>query len=191
MSKEIIDKQYFDDMYAASQDPWNFTGSMYEQEKYQHTITALGGEDFINGLEIGCSIGVLTKMLSEYCTSLLGVDISEKPILIARERLKDNLGVKFEVFDIPRQYPDNQFDLIVVSEVAYYLSEKDLISTKSLILNSLADNGTLCLVHWRPQIDGCAFNGDQVNDSFLNDGAYNPAYQYSNDQYRIDVIKKR
>jgi len=191
MNKEIIDKQYFDDMYAVSQDPWNFTGSAYEQEKYQHTVTALGGKHFIHGLEIGCSIGVLTKMLTDHCTSLLGVDISEKPIAIARERLKDNLGARFEVFDIPRQYPDGRFDLIVVSEVAYYLSKEDLDLAKSLILNSLTDHGTLCLVHWRPQIEGCVFTGDEVNDLFLNDDSYVPAYQYSNDQYRIDVIKKR
>lgn len=191
MKNDTIDKKYFDDMYSVSNDPWNFTGSPYEQEKYNHTISALNGKQFNNGLEIGCSIGVLTNLLAAHCSVVLGVDISEKPIAVARERMIDRQGVQFEVLDIPRQYPDGKFDLIVVSEVAYYLSREDLVLTKELILDSLTAGGTLCLVHWRPQIEGCVFNGDEVNEYFLEDPALVQTYQHINTEYRIDVIEKQ
>jgi cyclopropane fatty-acyl-phospholipid synthase-like methyltransferase len=191
MENEKIGKPYFDAMYAASQDPWNFTASPYEQEKYQHTIEALAGKQFSKGIEIGCSIGVLTELLANHCQRLLGVDISEQPVAIARERLKNREGVKFEVLQVPQQYPDEQYDLVVVSEVAYYLSKEDLVLTKELIKDSLMEGGTLCLVHWRPQIEGCVFDGDEVNEYFLNDASFNQTYQFINDQYRIDVIKKQ
>jgi len=187
---EKIDKQYFDVMYAASDDPWNFSESAYESEKYRHTVAALAGKQFINGLEIGCSIGVLTGLLAKHCTSMMGVDISEKPIAIARERLKETGGIQFEVLDIPHEYPDHQFDLIVVSEVAYYLSKEDLQLSRELILDSLTEGGTLCLVHWRPQIAGCVFNGDEVSSYFLEVPGYTQTYQHINEQYRIDVIEK-
>jgi len=191
MEKEIIGKAYFDAMYQASDDPWNFTASAYEQEKYQHTITALKGKQYGQALEIGCSIGILTGMLAAQCGSILGADISEQPIAAARKRLRDREGIHFAVLQIPQQYPAGNFDLIVVSEVAYYLSNEDLKLTKELIFDSLTEGGTLCLVHWRPQINGCAFNGDEVNEYFLQEPATEQTYQYINEQYRIDVIEKR
>jgi len=188
--KESIGKPYFDAMYAASQDPWNFTASAYEQEKYQHTIKALAGKQFKQGIEIGCSIGILTELLSRHCEVIMGVDISEQPIAIAKERLKNREGISFDVLQIPQQYPDQKYDLIVVSEVAYYMSKEDLTLTKELISDSLVAGGTLCLVHWRPQIEGCVFDGDEVNEYFLNDPAFHQTYQFINEQYRIDVIEK-
>lgn len=190
MEKENIDRAYFDAMYENSNDPWNFAGSAYEQDKYQHTLTALGGRHFANALEIGCSIGVLTEMLAPSCSFLLGVDISEKPIQIARERLKARNGIQFGVFTIPREYPEGKYDLIMLSEVAYYLSREDLELTKELIFDSLNPGGTLCLVNWRPQIEGCAFNGDEISRNFTGDPSYINTYQDIKDNYRIDVMQK-
>jgi SAM-dependent methyltransferase len=191
MSEEPnINKDYFDAMYANSNDPWDFAGSTYEKEKYRHTIDALGGKYFANALEIGCSIGILTEQLAPSCSFLLGVDISEKPIVIARERLKEHKGIQFGVFDIPRAYPEGKYDLIMMSEVAYYLSKEDLELTRELIFDSLNSGGILCLVNWRPQIEGCAFNGDEISRIFTGDEAYENIYQDIKDNYRIDVMLK-
>lgn len=185
-----INKAYFDGMYENSTDPWNFAGSDYELDKYQQTILALGGKYFANALEIGCSIGILTEKIADHCSFLLGVDISEKPIAIARERLKDRNGIQFGIFDIPREYPEGKYDLIMLSEVAYYLSKEDLELSRELIFDSLNSGGTLCLVNWRPQIEGCAFNGDEISRIFTGDPAYTNIYQDIKDNYRIDVMVK-
>jgi predicted TPR repeat methyltransferase len=191
MSEEPnINRQYFDAMYEDSNDPWNFAGSAYEQEKYKHTISALEGKYFSNALEIGCSIGILTEQLAPSCSFLLGVDISEKPIAIARERLKERKGIQFGVFAIPGEYPEGKYDLIMLSEVAYYLSKEDLELTRELIFDSLNSGGTLCLVNWRAQIEGCAFNGDEISRIFTGDTAYINTYQDIQDNYRIDVMMK-
>jgi len=190
MDDIIINKQYFDNMYARSQDPWNFTTSAYEREKYQQTLRALSGKNFGNAIEIGCSIGVLTGQLATVCSAILGVDISEQPIMVARERLEDVPGARFEVLTIPQEFPDEKFDLIVISEVAYYLSREDLVLTRELVYNALPTAGTLCLVHWRPQIDGCVFNGDEVNAYFMELEGLKQSFQLINDRYRIDVLEK-
>lgn len=190
METEIINKAYFDNMYALANDPWNFETSVYEQEKYAHTIAALGNRHFERGLEIGCSIGVLTVLLAKHCDTVLGVDLSEQPIAQAREHYQGQDEMRFEVLQIPEQFPDGLYDLIVLSEVGYYLSKEDLMLSKELVLDALTTGGSLCLVHWRPQIEGCVFNGDEVNDYFLEGGAYTQTYQYINEKYRIDVIVK-
>ena len=38
------------------------------------------------GLEIGCSIGVMTRHLAQRCETLLAVDIAEAPLMAARRR---------------------------------------------------------------------------------------------------------
>ena len=58
---ERLDREYFEELYAASPDPWNFETSDYEREKYARTLGVLGGRRFRRALEAGASIGVFTR----------------------------------------------------------------------------------------------------------------------------------
>ena len=82
---------------------------------------------------MGCSIGVVTYQLATKCDSLLGLDISERALDIARARCANLPGVKFARITVPEEFPDQVFDLILVSEVAYYWSVEDLARAKDLI----------------------------------------------------------
>ena len=89
--------QYFDGLYAASDDPWSFETSDYERTKYEHSVAALpAGRRFRSGFEIGCSIGVLTASLAARCDALLAVDLSEAALASARRRNASAAGVRFE-----------------------------------------------------------------------------------------------
>ena len=66
MGRASLGRDYFARIYAATSDPWNFSTSAYEHEKYRATIAALGGRCFARAFEIGCSIGVLTSMLAAH-----------------------------------------------------------------------------------------------------------------------------
>ncbi|MFC6269861.1 SAM-dependent methyltransferase [Frigoriflavimonas asaccharolytica] len=73
---ETLRPDYFEKVYAANEDPWDFETSAYEAEKYAATITALPKDKYKNALEIGCSIGVLTELLAKKCEKLLSIDVS-------------------------------------------------------------------------------------------------------------------
>ncbi|MGB3768405.1 MAG: SAM-dependent methyltransferase, partial [Phormidesmis sp.] len=77
---------YFEKMYAANIDPWNFETSEYDAKKYAATIAALPKETYRAGFEIGGSIGVLTQQLAARCQSLLSIDVSEQAQARAKER---------------------------------------------------------------------------------------------------------
>ena len=89
------------------------------RSKYCQTLSALGDRHFTSGLEVGCSIGVLTHMLAERCDSLLGVDIVEDPLDAARSRCADQPHVRFRRMQVPAEWPEGCFDLMVFSEVLY------------------------------------------------------------------------
>src|SRR6185437_4894694 len=107
-------------------DPWRFASSHYERVKYARTLAAIGSRPFRNVFEIGCSIGILTRMLAARCNSLLAVDISETAINLADRNCRGIANIDFQRMQIPDEWPDRTFDLIIFSEVLYFLSPEDI-----------------------------------------------------------------
>lgn len=190
--KQSLDADYFKDVYAASDDPWDFETSAYEAGKYAATLAALPKERYQNALEIGCSIGVLTQLLAERCDRLLSTDVSEKALERARERCKELKNVTFRQANFATALPDENFDLILVSEVAYYLSPADWEATMQRLTTRLEPKGHLALVHWLPEVPDYPQTGDEVHDRFARhmQDLYKNIFHTRAERYRIDVWEK-
>lgn len=190
-----LPQSYFDDVYRANDDPWSFETSDYERQKYEATVAALPNAQYHNAFEIGCSIGVLTQMLLQRCERLLAVDASELPLKTARTRLAPYPNVTIRQMNIPAEFPDGPFDLILFSEVGYYLSKDDLARTRQLIIDSLSPNGHLLLVHWTPVVPDYPLTGDEVHDFFSqateSDGPLTHLLNQRAETYRLDLFQKR
>ena len=153
-ARDSLPPRYFEEMFAGDPDPWRFETSAYEQAKYAHTIAALGGRRYRHGLEIGCAIGVLTEMLGAQCDRLAAIDVSETALARARDRCRHLDHIAFGQMAFPRQAPQGQsFDLIVLSEVAYYWNDDDLRLAGDRLATLLAPEGELLLVHWTGETD--------------------------------------
>lgn len=67
-------------------------------------------------LDYGCGNGVHTVWLAKYGAKVVGIDLSEKSLAVARERAKrEKVGerVKFLKMDCEKmEFPDNSFDII-------------------------------------------------------------------------------
>lgn len=154
---------YFEHKYKDDIDPWRFRTSDYEREKYDATIGALAKKRYRHGLEVGCSIGVLTAMLSARCEQLLAIDAS--PTAIAEAKRNAPSRVEFRVATVPGDFPDGIFDLIVLSEVMYYFSANDLNSIAELCVSKLSSEGEIILCHWLGETD-YPLTGHQASDLF-------------------------
>ncbi|GAB3893242.1 class I SAM-dependent DNA methyltransferase [Spirosoma agri] len=185
---------YFDDVYRANEDPWAFETSPYERAKYEATMAALPNDHYKSAFEIGCSIGVLSEMLAQRCGKLLAVDASELPLKTARQRLAAYPQVTISQMSIPNEFPDQPFDLILMSEVGYYLALDDLKQVRQLLIDHLETNGQLLLVHWTPFVHDYPLTGDQVHELFLEStGAGKPLIHLlgqRTDKYRLDLFGK-
>ena len=159
---------YFDAIYRASDDPWGFETRPYEAAKYRATLAALPRTTYRRGLEVGCSIGVLTKMLADRCDDLLAVDVSARALDRSRERCRDLPGVRFEVRQVPRVFPEGRFDLVMLSEVAYYWSPDDLERARAGLVARMEPGGHLLMVHWTPFVEDYPQTGDAVHQAFLD-----------------------
>jgi SAM-dependent methyltransferase len=150
---------YFDELYARDPDPWDFATSEYEALKYDATIAALDAP-YASALEVGCSIGVLTARLAERCERLLAIDVSESALEQARARVP---WATFERREVPEEWPDGPFDLIVCSEVLYYLDDAALDRAVAEIERTLVPSGSLLAVHWRHPTRTYPQLGDDVH----------------------------
>ncbi|HWF24443.1 MAG TPA: SAM-dependent methyltransferase [Solirubrobacteraceae bacterium] len=162
-----IGREFFEDLYARAEDPWDFATSAYEREKYGDTLGALGGARFKRGLEVGCSIGVFTEQLAEVCDEVLGIDVSEHALARAHERLGKRPNVTLKTMTFPEQMPGGPWDLVVCSEVLYYLDDAAFARAVERLRAALAHNATVLAVHWRPPTSTYPLLGDEVHDRLI------------------------
>jgi predicted TPR repeat methyltransferase len=178
---ERLRAAFFDEIYAGDPDPWKFETSSYERAKYDATIEALQDQRFANGLEIGCSIGVLTERLATRIDELLAIDVAAAALDRARARALP--GVAFELREVPEDFPDGAYDLVVVSEVLYSLDAPAFDATCDAIERTL--DGTLLAVHWRPEAPRYPFTGDEVHER-LTARFGPPTYSRRHPKYNLD-----
>lgn len=188
MTSESRPAAYFEALYAADPDPWRFATSDYEREKYAATLAALPVRRYAAALEVGCSIGVLTRLLAPRCGRLLAIDAAERPLTQARANVREWPGVEIACRRIPEEWPAQTFDLILFSEVLYFLGPADVIRTAALARASLRPGGVVGLVNWTGHSDDPC-GGEQAADLFLREtpdlrvltAAWHPGY-------RLDIL---
>lgn len=190
--KQTLTEKYFEDVYAANDDPWDFATSRYEAKKYDATLEALPRDRYENVFEIGCSIGVLTAKLAARCERLLAVDVSEKALAQARRRCGHLARVTFEKMTVPDEFPGEKFDLILISEVGYYFAPEDWRILMAKAGAHLAEKGHIALVHWLPEVHDYPQTGDEVHDSFAEfaAGRLKNVFAAREEKYRIEVWEK-
>ncbi len=81
-------------------------------------------------------------------TRLLSVDTSARALAEARRDCADLDHVMFRLASLPEDFPDGTFDLIVLSEVLYYLSRTDLVRVAAQCAKALTPDGEIVLCHW-------------------------------------------
>ena len=191
--RERLDREYFEELYAGSRDPWGFETSEYERGKYERTLNILAEHRHRYGraLEVGCSIGVFTKMLAPLCDELLAVDVSEKAVAVARERLEEYPNVRFELRRLPEEMPGGPFDLIVASEVMYYWPESVMLTALRRFEEALAPGGSLLAVHWRRETKTYPLQGGEVHELLLEHTRLTNTATITEPEYRLDLFEDR
>ena len=184
-----VTPEHFDRLYANDPDPWKFATSDYERNKYAATLAALTRPRYVRAFEVGCSIGVLTQRLAVRCDEIVAVDVAEAALRSAQARCNDLPGVRFARMVIPQDWPVGAFDLILFSEVLYYLTAAERQMAARLSLQSLLPGGAIILVNWHGPTDGDC-DGNDAAEQFIAAcaSALRPGLQQRAEKYRLDVL---
>ena len=154
---------FFERKYQHNADPWNFGSSAYELERYERTVQALAGRHFRHAFEPGCSVGVLTERLARICDRVDAIDLSETAVQAARARCAGLEHVYVQTGSLTDPVPETEFDLIVLSEIGYYLDTDELKRCGTALVEKLSSGGWLLGAHWLGHSKDHRLSGDQVH----------------------------
>lgn len=192
MSRPSLEAAYFDGIFEHDDDPWELASSDYEAAKFDATHDALAGRRYARALEVGCAHGVLTEKLIGLCDALVAVDISSKARARTRERIGDRPGLELALMAFPKQVPDGApFDLVVLSEVAYYWSFVDLERAGEWLRTDVAPGGRIILVHYLGETD-YPQSGDEAVETLwrILDGDFVVEANERHERYRLDLWRR-
>jgi SAM-dependent methyltransferase len=182
---------YFDQLYSRAADPWDLGTRWYEQRKYAITLALLPRQHYRHAFEPGCSIGVLTALLTERCAAVTATDVVPSALDSARQRL-DGIGRRDQVAFLQQSlddpWPPGPFDLMMLSEVGYYLAPDALRSTLDRECPRLAAGATVVAAHWRHRVDDYLMTGDRVNEIVAETAGLHSIAAYRDADVTIDVF---
>jgi LmbE family N-acetylglucosaminyl deacetylase len=180
----------FERLHRDHADPWEVAERFYEQRKRALTLAGLPRRRFCRTLEIGCSVGALTRELAAISDSLLALDTSETAVRRTNEALIMDDAASARLATVPRDWPreDGPFDLVVLSETGYFLSADQLDDVVRLILGSLDEDGVLVLCHWRHPIDGWELDGDAVHERVRRQSGLATLALHTEEDFLLEVL---
>ncbi|WP_290803973.1 bifunctional PIG-L family deacetylase/class I SAM-dependent methyltransferase [Herbiconiux sp.] len=185
--------RYFETLHADADDPWGFETRWYEQRKRAVLLASLPARDYASVLEVGCSTGVLTLDLAarvRHGGSVLGVDLSAHAVERAQARLSAHPEATAERMRVPDEWPDGRFDLVVISEIGYYLDPAELTAVVERVLGSLTDDGAVVLCHWRHPVEGRSETGDSVHAAVRARPEFGTVAQHLEEDFVLDVFER-
>ncbi|ORX03106.1 SAM-dependent methyltransferase [Mycobacterium triplex] len=157
---------YFDQMYAATDDPWQLSTRWYEQRKYAITLAMLPDRHYRHAFEPGCSIGTLTAQLALRCDHVTAVDVADAAVRSADTRLRQ-AGCRDRVTlarsSLDAAWPPGPFDLLVLSEIAYYLEAQTLAAVLDTECVRLPTGANVVAAHWRHPVADYPLTGDAAH----------------------------
>ncbi|WP_044530855.1 SAM-dependent methyltransferase [Herbaspirillum sp. B65] len=149
---------HFDELYAASTDPWDTGTSWYEQRKRAIVQAMLPRQHCGVIFEPGCGSGELTLQLAARCQTLIASDFCEEAVRITRQKTAHLPHVQVRLQVLPEQWPVPAqdvppFELIVFSELCYYFDAPQMAQMVALAVGGLAPEGHLLACHWKKDFD--------------------------------------
>jgi LmbE family N-acetylglucosaminyl deacetylase/SAM-dependent methyltransferase len=155
--------RYFDELYAAADDPWGLADRFYERRKRSIVLASLPRERFTRAFEPGCATGELTALLAQRCAELVAWDGAASAVAHMRSRFATQSGVFIEQCRIPDEWPSGRFDLIMLSEVGYYCTNLGALVDR--LDDSLGADGVLVACHWRRPAPDHPHTADAVHQA--------------------------
>ncbi|MEU3847667.1 PIG-L family deacetylase [Micrococcus terreus] len=185
----------FDQLYRDHQDPWRYLTSWYERRKRLITMAVLPQQRYGTVVEVGSSIGVLTAELAGRAERVLALEASELAVERSRTHLAEHANVQVRQAVLPQDWEDAVpagpgVDLVVLSEVGYFLQPDELRAVLDRAEAALTLSGQLVLCHWRHPIQGWPMDGDTVHGLVAGDPRFRRVSEHRERDFAVEVYAR-
>ena len=176
----------FAELYAADPDPWGTRTRWYEERKRAVVLACLPRREYRHAAEPGCGIGVLTAALAERCARVSASD----PVSGGAVTALPGVTVTDAALPDPAALPAG-VDLVVASEVLYYLAPTVVGQVLDRIAAALDRGGDLVLVHWRGVPAEAPQDAAAVHRRFRADPRFASLVEHRDEDFLLDVLRRR
>lgn len=151
-----------EEAFSGDEDLYEYACSDFEQHKYELIVASLPRARYESAFEPGCSVGLLSELLASRCQRLLSCDRPGAALALASRRLKSFPNVRVQERTLPFDWPKETFDLVVLSELAYYFDAATLNHILDLVIESTDRGAHVVAVH-RTDRNDCPLTGNYVH----------------------------
>jgi trans-aconitate methyltransferase len=180
----------FEARYRADPDPWQTLTDPYERLKRERTLAACGDGPFAAACDLGAGPGVLAAALAPRCARLLALDGAPTAVAQARRRLAPFPHAEARVATLPSGMPDGPLDLVVASEILYYLDDIDFHTILRWLPKSLAPGGRCVAVHWTGDAPDLCRSAAAVGAALAATPGLRVLPTAPTDGFRLDVLER-
>jgi hypothetical protein len=128
---------------------------------------------------------VLTGQLAQRCDATIAIDTSARALEEA-SKVCAGLNVDFRRAYLPEGDLGDGFDLVVASEVLYYLDEPSLLTLAARLGGVVKPGATCIAVHWTGPTD-YPLSGDRATELFQREAGLRRVDHTRTPKYRLDV----
>jgi len=185
------DYGYLQRMYDAAPDPWRVGEGWYEQRKRQILVACLPERRYRSCFEPACGNGELSVLLADRCDRLLAGDLVDSAVARTAARLTGSPGAQVRRLAVPDEWPDERFDLIVLSEFGYYLPWPSWQAVVSRTAASLTGDWTVLACHWLPDFPERQAGTDELHAELAARLPGRLVMQLRDQDFRLDVFSGR
>jgi LmbE family N-acetylglucosaminyl deacetylase len=171
-------------------DPWGVATTWYERRKRATVLAALPRERYGTAVEPACGTGILTRDLADRCDRVLASDPVPAAVRRCREHTADLPHVDVSVGALP-VLPAVPADLVVFSEILYYLNDEDLTASVDAAVDLLGPDGHLVAVHWLPWAAEAPRDGMAVHRFLLAHPGLTPLVEHRDERFVLHVLGRR
>jgi peptidoglycan/xylan/chitin deacetylase (PgdA/CDA1 family) len=192
------DRGYFETLFALKPDPWKYT-SPYEQTKYEQTLALLPSAQIGRALELACAEGHFTVQLAPRVSSLIAADISQVALDRAAQRCASLQHIRFERLDLVKDPLPGRFELIVCSEMLYYVGGHEMLrAVARKLVDALEPGGYLLMANPhlvvdepdRPGFDwDLPFGAKVISETFASTSPLQLSKELRTPLYRVQLFQ--
>jgi LmbE family N-acetylglucosaminyl deacetylase len=180
----------FASLYGAGDDPWGTATRHYERRKRDIALACLPRPRYGRALDVACGTGMLTAELAERCDEVVAFDGVAAAVRSAREATSRFQNVRVELASLPLGVPRGPFDLIVFSEILYYLDGGDLAATLAATEARLNAGADILAVDWRLPTHDAPRDADSAHAQLLARDGWEVLVDHREPQFLIHVLRR-
>lgn len=119
------------------------------------------------------------------------MDLAPAAVEKAQRRLEGHTHVEVRRARLPDAWPEGAFDLVVLSEVAYYWGDGDLERGLAAGVDSLTADGHLVACHWRHPVIEYPRSGDDVHAALAARSDLSRLVRHEEADFVLEVFGRR